>query len=59
MLCDLAGQFVTSGAQAVTVAIRVVKMVEVLKRVIGEPRVVRVKSEVGAVTPEEEETDEE
>lgn len=36
VLCDLAGQFVTSGGQAVTVAVRVVKMVEVLKCIVGK-----------------------
>jgi hypothetical protein len=30
VLCDVAGQFVTFGAQPVTVAVRVVKMVEVV-----------------------------
>jgi hypothetical protein len=59
VLCNLAGQFMISGAQAMTVAIRVVKTVEVLKCVVGEPRIVSVESEVGAVSSKEEETDKE
>jgi len=49
---------VTSGGQAVTVAVRVVKMVEVLKRIVGRSRVTVAESEVDEVILEKEETDE-
>lgn len=57
VLCDLAGQFVTSGGQAMTVAVRVVKMVEVLRRIVGRPGAI-ADSKVGEVISEEGETDE-
>lgn len=59
VLCALAGQFVTSGGHAVTVAMRVVKIVEVLKRIVGKPGLVFVESTVGEVISEEGETGEE
>jgi len=49
---------VTSGGQAVIVAVRVVKMVEVLKRIVGRSRVTIAESEVGKVLAKKEETDE-
>lgn len=49
VLCDLAGQPVTSGGQAVTVAVRVVKIVEVLKRIVGTPEVIIADFDVGEV----------
>lgn len=47
----------TSGGQAVIVAVRVVKMVEVLKRIVGKLRVMVAEFEVGEVILEKEETD--
>lgn len=56
VLCDLAGQSLTSGAQAVTVEMRVEKIVEVLNRTVG---VIIAESKVGVRILEEGETEEE
>jgi hypothetical protein len=56
VLCDLAGQSLTSGAQAVTVEMRVEKIVEVLNRTVG---VIIAESKVGVKILEEGETEEE
>ena len=48
----------TSGGQAVTVAVRVANMVEVLKRIVGKLRVTVAESEVGEMISEKEETNE-
>jgi dihydroneopterin aldolase len=56
VLCDLAGQFSTSGGHAVTVVVRVEKTVEVLNRTVG---VMIAQSKVVAVTSEGIEIDEE
>jgi hypothetical protein len=53
VLCDLAGQSLTSCAQAVTVEMRVEKIVEVLKRTVG---VMVAKSKLGVEGSEEGET---
>lgn len=56
VLCDLAGQSLTSCAQAVTVEMRVEKIVEVLNRTVG---VIIAEFKIDIVAPEEEETGEE
>jgi hypothetical protein len=50
VLCDLAGQSLTSCAQAVTLEMRVEKIVEVLNRTVG---VIIAESKVDVVAPEE------